>query len=126
MSGSTTRCGGCVRAGRRPRLTDSELLTLAVAQVLLGVRSEARWLRLVPAALPGSHWPAPTDAVQWGLGPFRMITTTSARPADRSVGVLVPAGWKEHARFCGLHRRFACFDCCNWPRRAGLHFARTP
>jgi DDE family transposase len=45
---------GRVRAGRPPRLTDSELLTLAVAQVLLGVHSEARWLRLVPAALPGA------------------------------------------------------------------------
>jgi hypothetical protein len=45
---------GRVRAGRRPRLSDSELLTLAVAQVLLGVRSEARWLRLVSAALPGA------------------------------------------------------------------------
>ena len=45
---------GRVRAGRRPKLTDAELLTLAVAQVLLGVRSEARWLRLVPAALPGA------------------------------------------------------------------------
>jgi hypothetical protein len=45
---------GRVRAGRHPRLTDSELLTLAVAQVLLGVRSEARWLRLVPQALPGA------------------------------------------------------------------------
>ena len=45
---------GRVRAGRPPRLTDSELLTLATAQVLLGVRSEARWLRLVPAALPGA------------------------------------------------------------------------
>jgi hypothetical protein len=44
----------CVRPGRPPRLTDAELLTLAVAQVLLGVRSEARWLRLVPAALPGA------------------------------------------------------------------------
>nr|WP_204264598.1 IS982 family transposase [Geodermatophilus normandii] len=43
-----------VRAGRPPRLTDSELLTLATAQVLLGVHSEARWLRLVPAALPGA------------------------------------------------------------------------
>ena len=42
---------GRVRAGRRPRLTDSELLTLAVAQVLLDVHSEARWLRL-RAALP--------------------------------------------------------------------------
>jgi len=45
---------GHVRVGRRPRLTDAELLTLAVAQVLLGVHSEARWLRLVPAALPGA------------------------------------------------------------------------
>jgi hypothetical protein len=45
---------GRVRAGRPPRLTDAELLTLATAQVLLGVRSEARWLRLVPAALPGA------------------------------------------------------------------------
>jgi hypothetical protein len=43
-----------VRPGRPPQLTDSELLTLAVAQVLLGVHSEARWLRLVPEALPGA------------------------------------------------------------------------
>jgi len=40
------------RPGRPPRLTDAELCTLAVAQVLLGVRSEARWLRFVPRALP--------------------------------------------------------------------------
>jgi hypothetical protein len=46
--------GPCRRAGRPPRLSDAELVTLAVAQVLLGVRSEARWLRLVPAALPGA------------------------------------------------------------------------
>jgi len=45
---------GRARLGRRPRLTDAELLTLATAQVLLGVHSEARWLRLVPAALPGA------------------------------------------------------------------------
>ena len=31
-----------------------ELFTLAVAQVLLGIDSEARWLRVVPAALPGA------------------------------------------------------------------------
>src|SRR3954466_15204975 len=43
-----------VRPGRPPRLTDAELLTLAVAQTLLGVHSEARWLRLVPTALPGA------------------------------------------------------------------------
>jgi hypothetical protein len=32
--------------GRRPRLADSELVTLAVAQVLLGCHGEHRWLRL--------------------------------------------------------------------------------
>jgi len=42
------------RTGRPPRLSEAELLTLAVAQVLLGVRSEARWLRFVPRVLPGA------------------------------------------------------------------------
>ncbi|MGW0506272.1 IS982 family transposase, partial [Micromonospora sp. NPDC003241] len=42
------------RTGRPPKLSDAELLTLAVAQVLLGVRSEARWLRFVPGHLPGA------------------------------------------------------------------------
>jgi hypothetical protein len=32
------------RTGRPPKLSDAELVTLAVAQVLLGVRSVARWL----------------------------------------------------------------------------------
>jgi hypothetical protein len=34
-----------VGRGRRPRLTDAELLTLAVAQVLLGFDNEHRWMR---------------------------------------------------------------------------------
>ena len=42
------------RRGRPRKLSDAELLTLAVAQVLLGVRSETRWLRFVPRALPGA------------------------------------------------------------------------
>jgi hypothetical protein len=42
------------RTGRPPKLSDAELLTLAVAQVLLGVRSEARWLRFVPRVLSGA------------------------------------------------------------------------
>ncbi|MEV0169447.1 IS982 family transposase [Nonomuraea fuscirosea] len=42
------------RRGRKPQLTDAELLTLAVAQVLLGIHSEARWLRYVPEHLPGA------------------------------------------------------------------------
>ena len=36
---------GTPRPGRPPRLTDAELLTLAVMQALLGFVSEARWLR---------------------------------------------------------------------------------
>jgi hypothetical protein len=44
---------GCRRRiGRPPKLTDAELLALAVAQALLGVHSEARWLRTVGARLP--------------------------------------------------------------------------
>ncbi|MGH3742994.1 MAG: IS982 family transposase [Micromonosporaceae bacterium] len=46
--------GQSVRVGRPPKLTDAELLTLAVAQVLLGVRSETRWLRFVPRGVPGA------------------------------------------------------------------------
>jgi hypothetical protein len=37
--------------GRPPRLTDSELVCLAVAQVLLGCHSERRWLRFASGRL---------------------------------------------------------------------------
>jgi hypothetical protein len=37
--------------GRRPKLSDAELICLAVAQVLLGVSSERRWLRMASARL---------------------------------------------------------------------------
>ncbi len=40
--------------GRPPKLTDAELVTLAVAQALLGFTSEARWLRFLPVRLPGA------------------------------------------------------------------------
>jgi hypothetical protein len=53
MSRSTTGWAS-PPAGRPSRLSDAELLTLAVAQVLLGVRSEARWLQFVPRALPAA------------------------------------------------------------------------
>jgi hypothetical protein len=39
------------RIGIRPRLTDAELVTLAVMQALLGFTSEARWLRYARAHL---------------------------------------------------------------------------
>ena len=37
--------------GRRPKLSDAELVCLAVAQVLLGARSERHWLRFAHARL---------------------------------------------------------------------------
>ncbi|GAB1508640.1 transposase [Actinophytocola sp. KF-1] len=42
------------RMGRPPKLTDAELVTLAVAQALLGFTSEARWLRFLPLRMPGA------------------------------------------------------------------------
>ena len=41
------------RLGRPPRLSDAELITLAVAQALLGISSEARWLRIAATRLAG-------------------------------------------------------------------------
>ncbi|RVX47007.1 DDE family transposase [Nonomuraea polychroma] len=46
--------GTPARIGRPPKLTDAELLTLAIAQALLGIRSETRWLRFLPVHLPGA------------------------------------------------------------------------
>jgi hypothetical protein len=39
--------------GRRSRLTDAELVTLAVAQALLGYHSEHRWIRFALVNLRG-------------------------------------------------------------------------
>jgi hypothetical protein len=43
--------GPRIGPGRRPELTDAELITLAVAQVLLGCPSERRWLRFAHCRL---------------------------------------------------------------------------
>ena len=48
--------GGTRRPGGPPRLTDSELVCLAVAQALLGYTSESRWLRFVHSQL-GTMFP---------------------------------------------------------------------
>jgi hypothetical protein len=73
------RLGPSPRAGhpgRKPRLSDAELVCLAVAQVLLGCHSEHRWLRLCYGRLghlfpylpnqPGYH--KRLRAARWLLG----------------------------------------------------------
>jgi hypothetical protein len=131
-----------VRAGRPPRLTDAELLTLAVAQVLLGIRSEARWLRLVPAALPGAFpylpgqsgynkrlraaLPLPLQTIRmlaadtdlW-TDPVWLVDSTPVECARSRPTVLRSdlAGWAGYG-YCASHPRFF------WGVR--LHLICTP
>ena len=53
-------------AGRRPRISDAELITLAVAQILLRCHSERRFLRLARKLL------------------FRLFPYSPKQPATRS------------------------------------------
>ena len=47
------RCSRTHRRGRKPALSDAELLCLAVAQQLLGLASERHWIRFARAHLAG-------------------------------------------------------------------------
>jgi hypothetical protein len=83
--------GKPTRTGRPPRLSDAELLTLAVAQVLLGVRSEARWLRFVPNALPAAFPYLPGQSgynkrLRNALPLIKQLIRALAPPACRSPG----------------------------------------
>jgi hypothetical protein len=130
------------RRGRRPKLSDAELLTLAVAQVLLGVRSEARWLRFVPGHLPGAFPYLPgqsgynkrlraalpllaravralaQDTDLWGDRAWVVDSTpvecARSRPAVRRSDL---AGWAGYG-YCSSHSRFF------WGLR--LHLVCTP
>jgi hypothetical protein len=70
------------RAGRPPKLSDAELLTIAVAQALLGIRSEARWLRFLPQRLPGAF---PYMPGQSGYNKRLRAASTLLRQAVRVV-----------------------------------------
>ena len=96
--------------GRPPKLTDAELVCLAVAQVLLGARSERHWLRfarerlgtcsrICPArpattsacappattsAWPSATWPWPRRRGGTGCGCWTPPPCRAGRPARRS------------------------------------------
>jgi hypothetical protein len=90
--------------GRRPKLTDSESLCLAVAQVLLGYHRERRWIRHIhkrPAV--ASHVPLPAETI-------RLSQTAEER------GTVAPQD-NHHSRhvLSVLVRRSVCWPRC-WGR----------
>ena len=116
--------------GIRPRITDAELITLAVMQALLGRTSEARWLRFAHAQLrhlfpylpqqPGynKRLRALTDTLTWLIGTLARDTqlwtddvwvvdstpiecARSREAAHRSA----LAGWAEYG-YCASHSRY--------------------
>lgn len=118
------------RCGRPPKLTDAELITLAVAQALLNIRSETRWLRFVPRALPGMFPYLPQQSgynkrLRAALPLVKRIITDLARDTDfwtdtvwivdstpvecaRSRPTVKRsnlAGW-AHYGYCASHSRF--------------------
>jgi hypothetical protein len=118
------------RVGIAPRLTDAELVTLAVMQALLGRTSEARWLRFARAQLqhlfpylpqqPGynKRLRALADTLRWLIGVLARDTSlwaddvwvadstpvecTRSREAARRSEL---AGWAEYG-YCASHSRY--------------------
>jgi hypothetical protein len=86
--------------GLQPRLTDAELVTLAVMQALLGCPSEARWIRHAHAHLLAA------DTSLWA-DDMRVVDSTpvecgrSRETAKRSD----LAGWAEYG-YCASHSRY--------------------
>jgi hypothetical protein len=72
---------GIRRVGRPPRLTDSELVCLAVAQALLGFASESHWLRAARRQL-GHLFPYLPKQPGHGR---RDLAQQQDRPADHPV-----------------------------------------
>ena len=118
------------RVGIAPRLTDAELVTLAVMQALLGRTSEARWLRFARARLrhlfpylpqqPGynKRLRALADTLRWLIGVLARDTSLwaddvwvvdstpveCARSRD-TVHRSALAGWAEYG-YCASHSRY--------------------
>jgi hypothetical protein len=118
------------RVGIAPRLTDAELVTLAVMQALLGRTSEARWLRFARAQLrhlfpylpqqPGynKRLRAAADTLAWLIGILARDTSLfaddvwvvdstpveCARSRD-TVHRSALAGWAEYG-YCASHSRY--------------------
>ncbi|MFJ3826807.1 IS982 family transposase [Streptomyces sp. NPDC090046] len=115
--------------GRPPRLTDSELVCLAVAQAMLGFTSESRWLRFVHSRL-GKMFPfvpkqpgwnkrlraalplvkravrlLATDTDFWFDNQGSSTPPRSSAPSRPTVKRSDLAGWAGYG-YCASHSRF--------------------
>ena len=74
--------------GRKPKLSDAELVCLAVAQVLLGFGSERRWLRFAGQRLghlsPYLPPPRPTTGGCAGLGRWSPWPSRTSPPTPQA------------------------------------------
>jgi hypothetical protein len=118
------------RVGIAPRLTDAELVTLAVMQALLGRTSEARWLRYARTELrhlfpyvpqqPGynKRLRALADTLRWLIGVLARDTSlwtddvwvVDSTPVEcarsrETVHRSELAGWAEYG-YCASHSRY--------------------
>ena len=85
--------------GRRPRLSDAELLTLAVAQVLLGFDGEHRWIRFAYCRLGHLFRYLPTAArLQQAADRGRAVAGHGDHPPGHGQPVVVrrPAPDRRH------------------------------
>ena len=118
------------RIGISPRITDAELITLAVMQALLGFTSEARWLRHVRRSLPAMfpHLPGQSGynkrlrrlagTMNWLIGVLAgqcavaaddvwVVDSTPVECArsKETVRRSEMAGWAEYG-YCASHSRY--------------------
>ena len=131
LKASPDRAPARPRVGIAPRITDAELVTLAVMQALLGRTSEARWLRYARAQLrhlfpylpqqPGynKRLRALADTLRWLIGVLARDTAlftddvwvVDSTPVEcarsrETVHRSALAGWAEYG-YCASHSRTA-------------------
>lgn len=118
------------RIGISPRITDAELITLAVMQALLGYTSEARWLRHVRRSLPAMFPCLPgqsgynkrlrrlAETMNWLIGMLASqcdvaaddVWVVDSTPVEcarskETVRRSEMAGWAEYG-YCASHSRY--------------------
>jgi hypothetical protein len=156
LKASPDRAPARPRVGIAPRLTDAELVTLAVMQALLGRTSEARWLRFAHAQLrhlfpylpqqPGynKRLRALADTLTWLIGALARDTSlwtddvwvVDSTPVEcarsrETVHRSALAGWAEYG-YCASHSRYSggygCTCCapCTGCRSASRSPAPRP